>query len=133
MAISLIGKVVTIWAAILVLAVANGVFREAVLTPKLGTTAGLVLSGMFLSSLILAMAYISLPWLAVREIPTLVLIGLGWLTLTVFFEFSFGLAQGKSLAMLFAAYTFKGGNIWPAVLLVTAVAPLAAAKLRGCL
>lgn len=124
-------KALAIWAGILMLAVFNGALREAVLIPKLGTAAGLVLSGLFLSVLILAAAYLSLPWLGARRFIELLGIGLGWLALTLVFEFSFGLWQGKSWQVMFEAYTFKGGNIWPVVLVVTAFAPYLAAKLRG--
>lgn len=113
------------------LAVADGALREAILIPQLGTRAGLVLSGALLSSFILAVAYLALPWLATRRAAHLWAVGLGWLALTLVFEFSFGLWQGKSWPVLLAAYTFKGGNIWPVVLGLTALAPSIAARLRG--
>ena len=124
-------KALILWTCILVLAVANGAFREAIFVPKLGTPAGLILSGLLLSALIFAVAYLSLPWLETRRPAYLWGIGLGWLVLTLVFEFSFGLWQGKSWPVLLEAYTFKGGNIWPVVLVVIAIAPYAAAKLRG--
>ncbi|MFO7816659.1 MAG: hypothetical protein R6V39_03115 [Desulfovibrionales bacterium] len=124
-------KALAVWTGILMLAVFNGALREAVLIPKLGTAAGFVLSGLLLSVLILAVAYLSLPWLGARRFIELLGIGLGWLALTLVFEFSFGLWQGKSWQVMFEAYTFKGGNIWPVVLVVTAFAPYLAAKLRG--
>ena len=47
-------------------------------------------------------------------------------------EFSFGhFIQGKPWPQLLEAYTFKDGNIWPIVLLVTVMAPYIAAKMRG--
>jgi hypothetical protein len=49
------------------------------------------------------------------------------------FEFSFGLGQGKSWPVMLEPYTFEGGNIWPVVLAVTALAPYLAARLRGSL
>lgn len=109
----------------------NGATREAILIPKLGLAAGLVLSGVLLSALIIVVAYLSLPWLGARRPAELVGIGLGWLALTLVFEFSFGLWQGKSWQVMLEAYTFKGGNIWPAVLVATTLAPYLAAKLRG--
>ena len=124
-------KALLVWAGILVLAIANGSLREAVLIPKLGTPAGLVLSGLLLSTLIIGVAYLSLPWLDTRRPAHLFGIGLGWFALTVAFEFSFGLWQGKPWPALLEAYTFKGGNIWPVGLAVVALAPYAAAKLRG--
>lgn len=124
-------KALTVWAGILILAVANGALREGILVPRLGTPAGLVVSGLLLSALIIVVAYLSLPWFGTRRPAHLWGIGLGWLALTVVFEFSFGLWQGKSWSVLMEAYAFKGGNVWPVVLGVIAVAPYAAAKLRG--
>lgn len=133
MSIEVAAKALAIWAIILALAVFNGIFREAVLVPTLGDRPGLILSGVLLSLLILAATYLLLPWLGIRESSQLFFIGLCWLTLTIVFEFSFGLLSGKALADILGAYKFKGGNIWSAVLVVTAVAPWLTAKLRGWL
>lgn len=132
MSIALISKAIAIWAGILLLAIANGALREAVLIPRLGAPVGLVLSGILLSVLIVGVAYFSLPWLGTRRPSHLWGIGIGWLVLTLAFEFSFGRWQGKSWSTLFEAYTFRGGNLWPIVLLITALAPTLAARLmRG--
>lgn len=133
MTIEIAAKALAIWAAILGLAIINGTFREVVLIPKLGNTLGLILSGVLLSIVILAATYLLLPWLGIRRSRQLLLIGLCWLILTLAFEFSFGLLRGKALPEILGAYTFKDGNIWSAVLVVTAVAPWLAAKLRGWL
>lgn len=125
------GKALAVWAGILILAVLNGVFREWALTPHLGPTGGSVLSGVFLSVLIVAVAWLSLPWLGARHRAELVGIGLAWVALTLVFEFSFGLWQGKSWQVMFEAYTFRDGNLWPIVLLVTACAPSLAGAVRG--
>jgi len=90
-------KALVIWVGILVLAVANGVLRESVLVPEFGTSAALVLSGLLLSALIVGVAYFSLPWLNIGSPLVLCIVGVGWLVLTLAFEFSFGLWQGKSL------------------------------------
>lgn len=124
-------KALIIWVGILVLAVANGALREAVFIPGLGSPAALVLSGLLLSALIIAVAYFSLPWLQIGRPVQFWLVGFFWLALTLVFEFSFGLWQGKSWPLLLEAYTFTGGNIWPVVLAATALAPNIAAKLRG--
>ncbi len=126
-------KALAVWVGILVLAVLNGAMRESLLIPRLGAAAGFVLSGLLLSMLILLVAYLSLAWIGTRYPAELVGIGLGWLALTIVFEFSFGLWQGKSWQVILEAYTFRGGNIWPVVLVVTACAPYLAAKLRDWL
>jgi len=133
MAISLALKAIAIWIAILMLAMANGFLREFVLMPRFGTPAALVLSGLLLSALILGVAYLSLPWVKPEAPIQYWLVGFGWLALTLVFEFSFGLGQGKSWSVMLEAYSFKAGNLWPVVLAVTALAPYLAAKLRGWL
>lgn len=124
-------KALAVWAVILLLAIINGAVREAILLPGLGAPAGLVLSGALLCAMILAAAYLTLPWIGSRHVPHLWGIGFGWLALTIAFEFSFGLWQGKSWSTLVEAYTFRDGNLWPVVLVVVALAPNAAARLRG--
>lgn len=131
MAATVVLKAFAVWAVILLLAILNGTLRESVLLPTLGAPSGLILSGAILSLVILATAYLALPWLGTRLAVHLWGIGLGWLALTVVFEFSFGLWQGKSWPTLLEAYTFRGGNIWPVVLIVIAVAPSVARRLRG--
>lgn len=129
--VAVTSKALAIWTGILLLAFANGALREAVLVPELGTPAGMILSGILLAASIVGVAYLSLPWLEVRRSSHLWRTGIGWLLLTLVFEFSFGLWQGRSWPTLLEAYAFKGGNIWPVVLFVTALAPALAAKLRG--
>lgn len=124
-------KAVTVWAGIAVLAVADGALREAVLMPRLGRSTALVLSGLLLAALILAVAWLALPWLQIRGTWPLALVGLLWLVLTLGFELGFGRWQGKSWSVLLEAYRFRGGNLWPIVLAVTALAPYLAATLRG--
>lgn len=133
MAPGIVAKSLLVWLSIIVIAIANGALREAVLIPKLGQVPGLILSGTLLSILILCVAYVALPWLGATKPRQFAAIGGGWLVLTLIFEFSFGILQGKSLPVLLEAYTFRGGNMWPFVLLVTACAPSLAAKLRGWL
>lgn len=126
-----IGKAWAVWLGILVLAVANGMLREAVLIPVLGKPPGFIVSGVVLSVLIVAVAYYALPWFGRLSAARYAGIGLVWLCLTLAFEFTFGrLVQGKPWPELFQAYTFRDGNIWPVVLLVTMIAPCVAARVR---
>lgn len=127
-------KVLVTWLAILALAVANGVLRERVLVPFLGAVTGLILSGILLSALILLASCLTLPWFGRLEAAQYLHVGLVWLVLTVAFEFMMGrLVRRRSWRALLAAYTFEGGNLWPLVLIITAAAPLIAARLMGLL
>lgn len=121
-----------LWFAVLALAMANGIAREKALVPALGPFAALVASGIVLSTCIFLVALGAAPWYGRLSSAQWLGVGALWLAMTLVFEFGFGrLVQHKSWAELFDAYTFKGGNIWPLVLLVVLLAPWLAAKLRG--
>jgi len=120
------------WLVILALAVANGALREIVLIPVLGATTGLVLSGALLSLLValVSFAFVRLSH-GITSLQGL-RVGASWLCLTLVFEFSFGrYVQHKSWSELLDAYTFKDGNVWPVVLLVTLLAPSVAVLLQA--
>ena len=125
-------KALVAWFLILLLAIANGGLREAVLTPWLGLTGSLVVSGLLLSALVALVA-----WGLVRSSRGVTVgqglgVGMAWLVLTVVFEFSFGrLVQHKTWDELWAAYTFADGNLWPLVLGVVLLAPPVMAVWRG--
>jgi hypothetical protein len=118
-------RATAIWLSILLLAVLNGGFREAVLLPRFGNPSAQFVSGLLLIGCIVVVSYLLVPRLRAQSRGQLAGIGVLWLALTLVFEFGFGhLVQGKSWHELVGAYEFRGGNIWPIVLLVTAVAPL---------
>jgi len=124
-------KALALWFAILVLAILNGAFRESVLVPALGGFAGLVISGLLLCACIFLVAFVAVPLFAPSGPRRYLAIGVFWLLLTLSFEFGFGrYVQQKSWTEQLEAYTFAGGNLWPAVLLVTLLAPWLAARLR---
>ncbi len=125
-------KAIGIWALILVCAVLNGAVREAVLVPAFGNPVALALSGLLLSACILVLSLALVPKLGRLQRRQCLYLGLFWLCLTLAFEFSFGLLlQHRTWSELLEAYTFRSGNLWPLVLLVTLIAPLAAVRLRG--
>jgi len=125
-------KAAAVWLLILVCAVLNGALREAVLVPRFGQSAGLMASGLLLSVCILGVSVALVPWFGTLSTSRCLLVGLFWLCLTLMFEFGLGrLVQHKRWSELFEAYTFKGGNLWLVVLVITFLAPLLAARLRG--
>jgi hypothetical protein len=124
-------KALVVWVIILCVAFSNAALRELVLIPRLGKVRGLTISGVILCLLIPLIAYGCLPWLGVKGKTELLAIGLGWLALTLAFDLSLGWIQGKPVYELLKSYLFKGGNLWPLVLLVTAAAPYLAARLHG--
>jgi hypothetical protein len=124
-------KAVAVWLAILVLANLNGLAREFVLAPALGPVGARFASGVTLSAIIFAAAWLAAPWLGRASAARWWATGALWLGLTLVFEFGIGYAQHQDLSRLLAAYTFEGGNIWPVVLLAALVAPYGSARARG--
>ena len=133
MTINIAFKAFIVWLGILLLAVINGIIRETLFIPELGKSLGLIFSGVLLSLFIFLMTYFTLPWFGKIKLFNYLYIGIAWICLTLVFEFTFGLLQGKSWSELFDAYLFKDGNIWPIVLLITTLSPYLSAKIRGSL
>ena len=132
MSTSVLVKAAVLWFTILALAMANGIAREKLLVAALGPFAAQVASGIILSACIFLVALAAAPWYGRLASAQWLGVGALWLAMTLVFEFGFGrLVLHKTWAELFEACTFKGGNMWPLVLLVSLFAPWMAAKLRG--
>ena len=124
-------KAFALWCLVLMLAVANGLLREAVLMPALGAVPGMVLSGVLLSLAVLLTAVVGVRWWGRLVSRQSLMVGGFWLVLTLAFEISFGrCVRGLSWPEVFAAYRFAGGNIWSLVLLCVLMAPWLAERLR---
>jgi len=115
-----------VWAALLVAGFANGVFRQAVLEPRLSH-----LLSQTLSTLILCGAITAITFLFIRSIGIeytaydLLLIGALWVALTVIFEFGFfHYVMGESWDNLLAQYNILKGNLWLFVLATLLLAPV---------
>ncbi len=119
------------WLVILVLAFANGALRELLLLPWLGYPWALLLSGLLLGACVVLVTWFSLAAMKLENAAQAFAAGVVWLALTLVFEFTFGrLVQGKPWSELLDAYTFARGNLWPLVLLVILLSPLAVHRLR---
>ena len=124
-------RALVIWFALLLVAVANGAFRETLLIPRFGSQTGHIVSTLMLCAGILIVTYVAVPWIQPDNLRSTIAIGFAWLALTLAFEFGFGRARGKPWADLLADYDVLKGRIWVLVLLTTAVAPYLTARARG--
>jgi hypothetical protein len=125
-------KATAIWMVILVGAMLNGVAREAVLLPRLEPSVAYVASGVLLCLIIVLTSVALIPGLGPLSTAGSLGVGTFWLCLTLAFEFGVcRFVQHRSWTEMLEAYTFKDGNIWPVVLLVTLLAPLVAVRLRA--
>jgi hypothetical protein len=113
-----------VWLVMAVLAVANGVFREVVLIPRIGEYPGHVLSTSLLVAAILAVsaAYFWRTGTAYTD-AELLAVGVGWTLLTVGFEFLVGYAEGTPVSVTIGQYDILAGHVWILVPLTLLVAP----------
>ena len=127
-------RALLVWMALLTVAIINGAVREAWLVPGAGSLGAHQISTLLLSAAILLLAVLTIPWMAPATRPQALLIGAGWLVMTLTFEFLAGhYAFGKSWPVLLADYDIARGRIWILVLITTGLAPLIAASWRGLL
>lgn len=120
------------WLLLLGLAVLNGGARNAGISPWAGEFAGRVISTLTLCALIAVATRATIAW--IRPPTTRAALGVGclWLGLTEAFEFGAGhYLFGKPWEQFLADYDLSQGRIWIAVLVVTLLAPLWAARVRG--
>lgn len=120
-----------VWLMFAVLAVMNGALRESVLVPSFGERTAHVLSTLILSSVILIVTEIGLPWMRVQTASDAWRVGVLWLGLTLAFEFLAGHFLFRvPWSRLVADYNVARGRIWILVLVATLFAPILAQHLR---
>lgn len=124
-------RALLVWLLLVLVAIANGVLREAAFTPRWGAAAAHVASSLLLATLIFAVAWLTIGWIAPATARQALWVGGAWLLLTVGFEFGFGRWRGKGWDVLLADYDVTRGRIWLLVLVTTALAPWLAGRLRG--
>ena len=125
-AMNLIVRAVLAWLPMVVIAVANGVLREAVLTPRLSELRAHQLSSLTLVLLFALYVWGVRPFLRLRSREQALGVGALWLFLTVLFEFGFGhWIAGHPWEKLLADYDLVAGRLWALVLLWVGLAPLA--------
>ena len=130
----MVWRTLLIWSGLLVLAVANGAFREAVLVPRLGLGMARAVSTIMLSLLILGFGWALTPWIGPSTLQDAWLIGALWVALTLAFEFLAGhYVFGNPWSRLLADYNIFRGRIWVLVIVTTASAPWLTAYAHGLL
>lgn len=126
------GRAAAVWIALVGVAIANGLLREHLLLPRLGEAVGQPLSGLLLSLAVLVAAGLSARWIGAGGTAGWLAVGLFWVALTLLFEVGFGhWLRGIGWAELRAMFDPRTGNLMSLVVLVTLLAPLLAARLRG--
>lgn len=112
------------WFPMLLLAVLNGFFREAVLKKWLSE-----LTAHQVSTITLILLFAFYVRLVIERLPPAsatqaLFIGVLWVTLTLLFEFGFGRFRGNSWDKLLEDYTIFKGRLWVLVPLWVWIAPV---------
>ncbi len=121
-----------IWLLMVVVAIVNGLMRDKLLTPTIGSNYSLPLSGAFLSIFVFLVAYFTIAFFGNLSESTYFVIGVFWVTLTLAFEYLFGhYVGGKSWEEINQVFDISKGDLFILVLVVSAVSPWVSAKLKG--
>ena len=123
-------KSLLVWVCFIPVAILNGGLREHVLARALGEKWALPLSGIILSACIFLITWLLLPR-AVKALSAKdsLRIGICWVFLTIFLEFTLGLAGGSTITELLSAYNPLTGNLWLLVLAATLLSPVMAGRI----
>ncbi|MFA9516593.1 hypothetical protein ACERIT_05155 [Halopenitus sp. H-Gu1] len=114
-----------LWLLMAVVAVANGVFRETVIIPRIGDYPGHVVSTVILVAAILVIAFLYFTNTGIAYTRAeLLLVGLGWAVLTVGFEFLVGYLEDTPVSVTLGQYNVFAGQVWILVPLTLFVSPL---------
>lgn len=134
MTISLFLKACVIWVVMVILAIANGAFRDGVLASQLGPDPALPISGLSLAVLIFIATYMTFPLIGKNALPVYYIIGIQWVLMTLAFDFLFGhYVLGKPWSDIVQVFDLASGNLFIVVLIVTLLAPYLVARLKGAL
>ena len=111
------------WFPMLLLAIINGTARDLWYKKYVGEITAHQISTV---SLILLFGFYI--WLVMKKYPAksgtqAIYVGLFWLTLTLAFEFGFGLMRGRTLTQLLGEYDIMKGRIWILIPLWVILAP----------
>jgi hypothetical protein len=124
-------QALAVWASFLGFAVINGLFRQTVLEPHIGTEPAHFLSTTTLAGFVF---FVTLLFVGLRsEVPAqteLLAIGMLWAVLTALLELGMGLARGVAAAELFRDYDISRGRLFGLLILAELLSPPVAGWLR---
>lgn len=125
-------RALAVWCVLLLLAVFTGGVRDTWLSLRLGDPIARAVSTLLLCGLIFLATWLTIGWIRPTSSGAALGVGALWVVLTLAFEFGVGhYGFGKPWLELLADYDLSRGRIWIAVLVVTLLAPLWTARLRG--
>lgn len=126
-------RAVVTWVLMIPVAILNGLFRESVISPRVGELRAHQISVATGSAGFIALVYAL--WrgeVGRMEDRELLRMGAGWVVATILFEFGFGhYLRGFSWQQLLHDYNIRAGRLWVVVLLVVLFSPLIAKRMTA--
>ncbi|MCW8804116.1 MAG: hypothetical protein OQK57_06935 [Ignavibacteriaceae bacterium] len=123
-------KSLGIWFILAISAIVVATFRIGVLLPPFGEQTAHQLGTVLYLVVQFSVIYIFIKKIKVKEVKTLLGIGIFWVVITIIFEFAFGhYVMGHPWQKLFADYNLLNGRIWVLVLINNIAAPLVSGKM----
>ena len=124
-------KAILIWLLMVPLSILNGGFRIYIAEPLWGNHIAQPLSGIVLSVLVFAMAYILMPKIGKCKTGGYILIGLMWSVLANLFDLLMTIAETGQVSDFLIMYDIATGNLWSVVVIVCFLSPLLTAKIKN--
>ena len=123
-------KSLGVWIILAVSAIVVAIFRIHVLLPPFGEQTAHQLGTVLYLIVQFIIIYLFIRKMKIRDVKTLLGIGILWVVITVIFEFVFGhYVMGHSWQKLFADYNLFNGRLWILVLINNITAPLISGKI----
>lgn len=119
------------WLGLMVLAILNGLAREAWITPHVALATAHQISTVTLLALFAGYFVLLAKRWPLASARQAWMVGGIWCALTLVFEFGFGYAGGKSTVELLSRYAIWTGDLWGLIPLAVLVGPRLAWRKRS--
>ncbi len=120
------------WLVLMILAIANGAFREAVLSPSMSELQAHQLSTILGIIIFTVAVWLFSSYTYPQSLKDALVIGFSWLGMTLCFEFLFGhFVAGHSWSRLLQDYDLLSGRVWLVLLAWIIVLPVLAYRYRS--
>lgn len=124
-------KTLGVWFILAVSAIVVATFRVGVLLPLFGEQTAHQIGTILYLIVQFIIIYFFIRKMKIKEVKTLLGIGLFWVVITIIFEILFGhYVMGLSWEKLFADYNLFNGRLWVLVLVNNIAAPLISEKIN---
>jgi hypothetical protein len=125
-------RAAVVWVLLMAAEIVHGIARTLWLAPLVGDFRARQVAVFSGSLLVVLIASVTIGWIQVPAARLLIPIGLLWVVLTVGFEIGFGrLILGYPWDRLASDYNLPEGGLLPIGLLVMALSPWLATRIRG--